>query len=76
VDAYYRLRLPIAEFIARCPGLKPMARAGLLRAVAMRSLAVNTNPVEKMAIVGLLVLVAAALAVWAGRRRGRGPEYT
>jgi hypothetical protein len=37
---------------------------------------VNTAPVEKMAIAGLLALVSVALAVWAKKRRGRGPEYT
>jgi LPXTG-motif cell wall-anchored protein len=36
---------------------------------------VNTTPVEKMVIVGLLVLVVGA-AVWVRRRRGRGTEYT
>jgi hypothetical protein len=42
----------------------------------MRTRAVNTSLAEKMAIFSLLVLVAAALAVWAARRRGRGPEYS
>jgi len=44
--------------------------------VAMSALAVNTTPAGKTAIVGLLVLVPVALAVWATRRLGRGPDYT
>jgi hypothetical protein len=43
--------------------------------VAMSTLAVNTTPVEKIAIIGLLALVPVALAVLAARRRSRGPEY-
>jgi hypothetical protein len=75
VDVYYRVSPPIAEFMTEHPSLKPVVRAGLLPAVAMSAVAVNTTPVEKMVIVGLLVLVAAAVVVWATRRRGRGPEY-
>jgi len=51
-------------------------RAGLLPAVAMSTIAINTTPAEKIVIVGLLVLVSVALAVWAKRRRGRGQQYT
>jgi len=76
VDLYYRVSPPIAEFITKNPSLKPIVRAGLLPAVVMSTIAVNTTPVEKAAIVGLLVLVSVALAVWATRRRGRGPEHT
>ncbi|MGB5925894.1 MAG: X2-like carbohydrate binding domain-containing protein [Dehalococcoidia bacterium] len=76
VDIYYRVSPPIAEFITEHPSLKPMVRAGLFPAVAMSAVGVNTSPVEKMVVVGLLVLVVAAVAVWATRRRGRGPEYT
>ncbi len=43
-------------------------------AVAMSTVVVNTTPAEKMAIVGLLALVA--VAVWATRRRSGGAEYT
>ena len=76
VGTYYRISPPIAEFITENPGLKPIVRAGLLPAVAMSAMAVNTTPVQKAAILGSLVLVLATLAVWATRRRGRGPEYT
>jgi Leucine-rich repeat (LRR) protein len=75
VDLYYRVSPPMAEFITEHPGLKPVVRAGLLPAVAMSAIAVNTTPVEKMAILGLLVLVAVALVVCARRWRGKGPEY-
>jgi hypothetical protein len=74
VDIYYRTSPPVAEFITEHPSLKSVVRAGLLPAVAMSAVAVNTTPVEKTAIIGLLVLVA--VAVWAIRQRRRGPEYT
>jgi alpha-tubulin suppressor-like RCC1 family protein len=76
VGLYYRVSPPIAEFITEHPSLKPVVRAGLLPAVAMSTVVVNTTPAEKITILGLLVLVSAALAVWATRRRGRGREYT
>jgi hypothetical protein len=76
VDVYYRVSPPVAEFITEHPSLKPVVRTGLLPAVAMSAIAVNTTPVEKMVMVGLLVLVSVAVAVWVTRRRGRGPEYT
>jgi hypothetical protein len=75
VGVYYRVSPPIAEFITEHPSLKPIVRAGLLPAVAMAAVAVNTTTAEKTAIVGLLVLVSVALAVWATRRRGRSSEY-
>ncbi|MGA8848455.1 MAG: CFI-box-CTERM domain-containing protein [Dehalococcoidia bacterium] len=74
VDFYYRVSPPIAEFITEHPSLKPIVRVGLVPAVVMSAVAVNTTPAEKMAIAGLLVLISVAVAVWATRRRGRGPE--
>ena len=74
VDFYYRVSPPIAEFITEHPSLKPMARAGLVPAVAISTLAVNTAPAEKVAIVGLLVLVSVALVVWTIKQRRRGPQ--
>jgi hypothetical protein len=76
VDVYCTVSPPIAAFITEHPGLKPIVRVGLVPAVAMSTLAVNTTPAEKMAILGFLVLVSVALAVWAKRRQGRGSEYT
>jgi len=76
IDFYYKVSPPMAEFITEHPSLKPIVRAGLLPAVAMNTVAVNTTPAEKMAILGLLALVSVVVAVWATRRRGRGPEYT
>ena len=76
VDLYYRISPPIAEFITEHPSLKPIVRAGLLPSVAMATISVNTTVAEKIAIAGLLVLVSAALAVWAKRWPGRSPEHT
>ena len=75
VDLYYRVSPPMAEFITAHPSLKPIVRTGLVPAVAMSTVVVNTTPVEKAAIAGLLVLISVIVAVWATRRRGRGPEY-
>jgi parallel beta-helix repeat protein len=75
VDFYYKVSPPIAEFITEHPSLKPIVRVGLMPAVVMSAVAVNTTPAEKMSIIGLLALVSVALAVWATKRRGRGPEY-
>ena len=76
VGIYYRVSPPIAEFITDHPSLKPIVRAALVPAVAMSTMFVNTTSAEKIAILGLFVLVSAAVAVWAKRRRGRGSEYT
>jgi isopenicillin-N N-acyltransferase-like protein len=69
VDFYYRVSPPMAEFITEHPSLKPIVRAGLLPAVAMSAVVVNTTPVEKMTIVGLLVVVSVATTAWTMRRR-------
>jgi hypothetical protein len=76
VDFYYKVSPPMAEFITEHPSLKPIVRAGLMPAVAMSTVAVNTTPAEKIAIVGLLVLVSVGVAIWVTRRRDRGSEYT
>jgi len=76
VDLYYRVSPPTAEFIIEHPGLKPIVRVGLLPAVAMSAIAVNTTPAEKTAIVGLLALSSVALVASTTSRRGKDPEYT
>jgi hypothetical protein len=69
-DIYYNVSPPIAEFITEHPNLKSMVRVGLAPAVAMSTVAVNTAPAEKAAIIALLALVCVALAVWVVGRRG------
>jgi streptogramin lyase len=76
VDFYYRVSPPIAQFITEHPILKPIVRTGLVPAVLVSAVAVNTTPAEKVAIAGLLVLVCVALGVWVMRWRGKAPEYT
>ena len=75
VDLYYRVSPPIAKFITEHPVLKPIVRVGLLPAVVMSTVAVNTTLAEKIAIAGMLALVSVALVVWEKRRRSRGLEY-
>ncbi|MFO7712073.1 MAG: CFI-box-CTERM domain-containing protein, partial [Dehalococcoidia bacterium] len=74
VDLYYRVSPPIAGFIDGYPALKPVVRAALVPAVVMSTMFVNTSPTQQTVIVGSLVLLSAALAVWATRRRGRGTQ--
>jgi hypothetical protein len=76
VHLYYKVSPPIAEFITDHPSLKPIVRAGLVPAVAMSAVVVNTTVSEKIAILGLLLLVSVAVAILAARRRGRDPEQT
>jgi preprotein translocase subunit YajC len=76
VGLYYKVSPPIAEVITEYPALKPIVRAGLLPAVTTSTIAVNTTPLEKIAIIGLVVLVLVALDVLAIRRRGRDSGYT
>jgi hypothetical protein len=76
VDFYYRTSPPVAQFITEHPSLKPVVRVGLLPAVAISTVAVNTTPVEKMTIVGLLALVSVAVGIRAARRQNRRPKCT
>jgi hypothetical protein len=75
VGLYYRISPPVAGFIAEHPGLKPVVRAGLLPAVAVSALLVNTTAAEKIAIVALLASISAVVAIWLTRRRGKDPQY-
>jgi hypothetical protein len=76
VEFYYKVSPPIAGFITDNPSLKPIVRAGLAPAVALSAVAVNTSPTEKTIILGLLVLVSVAVAVWATKRRRRCPRHS
>jgi Regulator of chromosome condensation (RCC1) repeat len=72
VGLYYRISPPIAEFITEHPSLKPIVRVVLAPVVAFSAVVVNSAPAERIAIVGLAVLVSVMLAVWIiGWRRGR-----
>ncbi len=75
VDFYYRVSPPIAEFITEHPSLKPIARAGLVPVVAISTVIVNTTAGEKIAILGLLVLISVAVAMSVTMRRGTSPEH-
>jgi hypothetical protein len=44
VDLYYSVSPPLAQFIARNPGLKPIVRAGLVPVVTMCSLVLDIVP--------------------------------
>jgi hypothetical protein len=52
VDVYYRVSPPIARFITQHPSLKPIMRVGLLPAVTISTIIVNTTPAEKTAMAG------------------------
>jgi hypothetical protein len=74
VYLYYAVSPPIAKFITEHPSLRPMTKVGLAPAVSMSTVAVNTSPAEKAAILGLLLL-SVVLATWATRRRGKSLQY-
>jgi hypothetical protein len=44
--------------------------------MVMSTVAANSTPAEKAAIVDLLALVSVAVAIWVTRWRGGGPQYT
>lgn len=67
-SAYYRLSPPIAKFIDDHPALRPMVRAGLLPAVALSAVAVDSTVAAKMATAGLILCVSALAAVWVRRK--------
>ena len=71
---YYRTSPPIAGLLDQHPALKPMVRVGLLPALAMSTVVVNTTPAEKTALVGLLVSLSVTLAVWATSRGYRATK--
>jgi hypothetical protein len=76
VDFYYKVSPPIAQFITAHPILKLIVRAGLVPAIAISTIAINTTLTEKAAIIGLLVLVSVAVTIWVMRQQDRGSQYT
>ncbi|MBE0431472.1 MAG: hypothetical protein IBX67_06565 [Dehalococcoidia bacterium] len=74
-DLYYRVSPAIAEFITTHPALKPIVRTGLLPAVAMSALVLDSSSVQKIAVVGLGVLVIVALAARAIRWGARNQQH-
>ena len=67
VSLYYKVSPPMAEFINEHPALKPIVRAGLVPAVVMSTVAVDTTPMEKIAIASSLAFVC--ILVFVGLRR-------
>jgi hypothetical protein len=68
VSLYYKMSPPMADFIEKHPQLKPIVRAGLMPAVVMSKVALNTTTVEKAAILASLVLLSILVALWLRRR--------
>jgi hypothetical protein len=58
VSIYYKVSPPMAEFIENHPQLKPIVRAGLMPAVVMSKVLLNTTTAEKAAILASLVLLS------------------
>jgi len=61
----------VADFIDEHPALKPIVRVGLLPAVGLSTVAVNTTLGEKAAIVGSLALISILLTMWRRQRSRR-----
>jgi len=74
VDLYYTVSPPIAQFLTEHPALQPIVRAALMPVVALSTVAVTSAPSTQIAILALL-LASVAVAIWATRRRERGPAY-
>jgi len=55
--------------------LKPIVRVGLLPAVILSTMAVNTTLAEKVAIAGALALVSIAVHTWLRKQRRGGSPY-
>jgi isopenicillin-N N-acyltransferase like protein len=70
VSLYYSISPPMANFIIEHPRLKPIVRAGLVPAVALSTIVVDTTLAEKIAVLVLLMLISVAVTIWATRRRG------
>ncbi len=75
VGFYYRVSPPIARFITENPRLKPIVRAGLLPAVAISTMVVDTGFRQGVLIPGLVLLASVLVAVWAYRWRKRNTGY-
>lgn len=54
----------MADFINEHPALKPLVRAGLLPAVSMSTVSVNTTPVVWWAVVGSLAALGAGVLAY------------
>jgi len=76
VDIYYRTSPPVAKFITEHPGLKPIVRVGLMPAVVMSTVALDSALMQRIALVALLALLSAALIVLATRPRGASLWHT
>lgn len=75
VDCYYATSPPIADFITRHPGLKPIVRAGLVPAVMMSKAVVSMTSAQRAVIICPIGLALLAVALWVERRRIRNIQY-
>lgn len=69
-DGGYRLKVRdrVDELVEAVSIKGSVVRIGLLPAVGLSTVAVSTTLAEKIAIVGSLALLSAALAMWARKR--------
>lgn len=75
VGFYYRISPPIARFITEHDVLRPIVRAGLMPAVAVSTIVVDTGPLQNRHILGLVSLGSMLVAVWATRQSKRKTRY-
>lgn len=68
VHLYYTVSPPMAQFITRHPGVKPVVRIGLLPILTLSTIAINTTLTVRTAIMVSLLLVSLACAVAPTRR--------
>lgn len=68
VSVYYRLSPPVAQFVDTHSAMKPLVRAGLMPAVTISEVAVDSNLSHRAAMAGSTLLASVLLAVWLRRK--------
>jgi hypothetical protein len=71
VSTYYRVSPPLAEYIVEHPSLKPLVRFALQPAILFSSVAINTTPMEKIAIALVILTLLFVMRERKGQRKAR-----
>jgi hypothetical protein len=71
VSTYYRVSPPMADYIVEHPSLKPLVRFALQPAIVFSSVAINTTPMEKIAIALVILTLLFVMRERKGQRKAR-----
>jgi len=69
VSTYYRVSPPMADYIVEHPSLKPLVRFALQPAIVFSSVAINTTPMEKIAIALVILTLLFGMRERKGQRK-------